>query len=128
QARQAFDAARLELSRLLNDYADTRSTSDRGRRLLSDFRSGSQQWIANAETAMALADAGHHDEATSLLFGPPIAGLGSTVSRTSIEWVTYNEQVATEAGSLAAAALDSSQRTMLTAHAVARAMSARPGL
>src|SRR5436190_8526735 len=25
QARQAFDAARLELSRLLNDYADTRS-------------------------------------------------------------------------------------------------------
>ena len=128
QARQAFDAGRVELSRRLNDYADTRSTSDRGRRLLNDFRSGSQQWIANAETAMALADAGHHDEAASMLFGPSIAGLGSAVSRVSTEWVTYNEQVATEAGTMAVAAIESSQRSLLIAVLLALALSGLLGL
>ena len=77
----------LELSRLLVDYADKRSTSDHGRRLLNDFRTGSAQWIANADVAMAMADAGRHEEATALLFGPTIAGQAAAVRKISLEWI-----------------------------------------
>ena len=44
--------------------------------------------------AMAMADAGRHEEATALLFGPSIAGLGVTVRQISLEWIKYNEQIA----------------------------------
>jgi two-component system, sensor histidine kinase and response regulator len=123
RARAAFDEDRTELSRLLTDYADTRSTSDHGRRLLNDFRSGSEQWIANAEQAMAMADAGRHEEARSLLFGPSIAGLGVTVGKVALEWIKYNEQIATDAGHAAVTAIDNSQSSLLAAIAAALAFS-----
>src|SRR4051812_46861239 len=122
-ARAAFDEGRTELSRLLADYADTRSTSDHGRRLLNDFRSGTEQWTANAQQAMAMADAGRHEEATAFLVGPSIAGLGVTVSKVSLEWVKYNEQIATDAGHAALTAIDNSQRSLLAAIAAALACS-----
>ena len=109
RARAAFDEDRAELSRLLADYADRRSTSDHGRRLLNDFRTGSERWVENAEAAMAMADAGRQEEATALLFGPSIAGLGVTVSKVSLEWIKYNEQIATDAGQAALTAIDNSQ-------------------
>jgi PAS domain S-box-containing protein len=123
RARAAFEEGRAELSRLLTDYADTRSTSDRGRRLLNDFRSGSAQWIANAELAMTSADAGRHEEARALFFGPSIAGQGATVSTVALEWITYNEQIATDAGHAAVTAIDNSQVSLLGAVAAALALS-----
>jgi len=122
-ARLAFDEDKLELSNLLTDYADNRSTSDHGRRLLNDFRTGSQQWTANAEQAMAMADAGHKDEAVVLLFGPTIAGRGAAVRQVSLEWIKYNQQIAEEAGTAALAAIDSSQRSLLAAIVLALAFS-----
>ena len=86
-ARAMFDEDRVELVRLLTDFADARVTSDHGRRLLNDFRSGSQQWIDHAERAMAMADAGRQQEATALLFSPSIAGLGGRLSEVSREWI-----------------------------------------
>ena len=127
-ARREFDQDRVELSRLLTDYADTRSTSDHGRRLLNDFRSQSQQWIANAEAAMAMADAGHHEEATALLFGPSLEGLGTTLNQLSIEWIKYNEQIAIDAGNRAVTAIENSQRSLLVAIAAALALSGLLGL
>ena len=123
RARLAFDEDKHELSRLLTDYADKRSTSDHGRRLLNDFRTGSQQWIGNAEQAMALADAGHQDEAVALLFGPSISGQGAVVKQVSLEWIKYNQQIAEEAGSAALAAIDSSERSLLAAIVLALAFS-----
>jgi two-component system sensor histidine kinase/response regulator len=128
RARAAFDQDRTELSRLLTDYADTRSTSDQGRRLLNDFRSGSEQWTANATRAMALADAGRHEEATSLLFGPSVEGLGVAVSKVSLEWIKYNEQIATDAGHAALTAIDYSQSSLLVAIAAAVALSGLIGV
>ena len=127
-ARAAFDVDRAELSRLLADYADTRSTSDQGRRLLNDFRTGSQQWIDSAEQAMTLADAGRQDEATALLFGPSIAGLGAKVTQIAIEWITYNEDIAMGAGKAAVIAIESSRRSLLAAIALALAFSGLLGL
>jgi signal transduction histidine kinase/DNA-binding response OmpR family regulator/HPt (histidine-containing phosphotransfer) domain-containing protein/HAMP domain-containing protein len=123
QARSAFDEDKLELSRLLTDYADKRSTSDHGRRLLDDFRRGSQQWTANAEQAMALADAGQQQEAIALLFGPSIAGVGATVRQGSLEWIKYNQEIAEDAGTAALGAIDSSQRSLLAAIVLALAFS-----
>src|SRR3954454_15287290 len=128
EARREFDQDRVELSRLLNDYADARTTSDHGRRLLNDFRSESRQWIANAEAAMALADAGRHDEATALLFGPSLEGLGTTVNQLSMEWIKYNEQIAIDAGNGAVQAIESSQGSLLVAIAAALALSGLFGL
>src|SRR5829696_7856122 len=122
-ARLAFDEDKLELSNLLTDYADNRSTSDHGRRLLNDFRTGSQQWTANAEQAMAMADAGHKDEAVVLLFGLTIAGRGAAVRQVSLEWIKYNQQIAEEAGTAALAAIESSQRSLLAAIVLALAFS-----
>jgi signal transduction histidine kinase/DNA-binding response OmpR family regulator len=123
RARAAFDADRVELSRLLIDYADKRSTSDHGRRLLNDFRSGGEQWAANAEAAMAAADAGRHDEATALLFGPSVTGLSARLSQISQEWIKYNEDIAIEAGKAALLAIDNSRRSLLAAVAAALAFS-----
>src|SRR4051812_15307141 len=127
-ARREFDQDRAELFRLLNDYADARSTSDHGRRLLNDFRSESRQWIANAEAAMALADAGRHDEATALLFGPSLEGLGTTLNQLSMEWIKYNQQIAVDAGNGAVMAIESSQSSLLVAIAAALALSGLLGL
>src|SRR3954469_7431679 len=127
RARAAFDENRTELSRLLADYADTRSTSDHGRRLLNDFRSGSERWIANAELAMAAADAGRHEEAASLLFGASIAGLGGTVNTLALEWIKYNEQIATDAGQAALTAIGNSETSLLGAVATALAFSGLVG-
>ncbi|HZA36682.1 MAG TPA: response regulator [Vicinamibacterales bacterium] len=127
-ARREFDQDRAELSRLLNDYADTRSTSDHGRRLLNDFRSQIRQWIANAEAAMAMADASRHEEATALLFGPSLEGLGTTLNQLSMEWIKYNEQIAIEAGNGAVTAIESSQSSLLVAIAAALALSGLFGL
>jgi len=123
RARAAFNEDRAELSRLLADYADRRSTSDHGRRLLNDFRTGSERWVENAEAAMAMADAGRQEEATALLFGPSIAGLGVTVSKVSLEWIKYNEEISTDAGQAALTAIDNSQTSLLGAVAAALALS-----
>jgi len=123
RARAAFNEDRAELSRLLADYADRRSTSDHGRRLLNDFRTGSERWVENAEAAMAMADAGRQEEAAALLFGPSIAGLGVTVSKVSLEWIKYNEEISTDAGQAALTAIDNSQTSLLGAVAAALALS-----
>jgi signal transduction histidine kinase/DNA-binding response OmpR family regulator/HAMP domain-containing protein len=123
QARAAFEVDRADLSRLLTDYADTRSTSDYGRRLLNEFQSGSRQWIDNADQAMAMANGGRHNEATALLFGPRIAGLGAKLSQVSVEWIKYNEEIAADAGNATLSAIDSSQSSLLAAVAAALAFS-----
>ena len=121
-ARTLFDEDRADLTRLLNDYADYRVTGDQGRRMLNDFRTLSQEWITASAEAMSLADAGRHEEATALLFGP-IAERGERLSKTSREWIAYNEEIATRAGQEALAAIDEARRNLLVAVTMALALS-----
>ncbi|HEX5175799.1 MAG TPA: MCP four helix bundle domain-containing protein, partial [Chthoniobacteraceae bacterium] len=113
-ARKAFDADRAALSRLVDDYADKRSTSEQGRRMLNDFRMMSREWIAGADQAMSLAAAGRKDEATSLLLGP-MAKVAEQASDDSKTWIAYNKGIATNAGQAALAAIASSRRNILIA-------------
>jgi PAS domain-containing protein len=122
-ARKAFDEDRAELSRLVDDYADKRSTSDQGRRMLNDFRTMSREWLAAADQAMSLAAAGRKDEAAALLSGS-MTEIGSKASDDSRVWIRYNEEIATNAGQAALAAIESSRRNLLIAVGCALGVSA----
>src|SRR4030095_16012283 len=113
-ARKEYDIDRAELDRLLIDYADKRSTSDKGRRFLNDFRRLSQEWMTEAEEVMYLAAAGRQDQASALLLGP-VAETGGRVSKISREWIEYNENVATDTGQAALHAIGSARLNLLIA-------------
>jgi HAMP domain-containing protein len=113
-ARKEYDIDRAELDRLLTDYADKRSTSDKGRRFLNDFRTLSREWMTKAEEVMSLAAAGHQDQASALLLGP-VAETGGRLSKISSEWIQYNENVARDAGQAALDAIGSARLNLLIA-------------
>jgi two-component system sensor histidine kinase/response regulator len=126
-ARKAFDEDRVELERLVEDYADQRIASDQGRRMLDDFRTMSRDWLAGADKVMSLAAAGRKDEATALLLGP-LAETGGKLGHVSREWIEYNEDAAADAGQVALAAIGSSRRNLLIAVGAALLLSAVLGL
>ncbi len=121
-ARAAYDAARADLSRLLDDYADKRVLGDQGRRILNDFRTMSRDWMAGAEQAMSLAAAGRKDEAY-LQLSTYVAGHGMRLSQVSSEWIRYNENAATIAGREAQDSIENAQRNLSIAVGVALALS-----
>jgi CHASE3 domain sensor protein len=105
-AGKAYDADRVELDRLLVDYADHRTTTAQGRRLLEDFRTMSREWLVGADQVMSLASTGRKDEAIALLLGP-LAETAHKVGKISSEWIKFNENAATHAGHIAVAAIRS---------------------
>ncbi len=122
-ARKAFNEDRAALARLVDDYADHRSTSDQGRRMLNEFRTMSQEWLAAADHAMSLTASGRKDEAISLLFGS-MTEIASKANDASRGWIQYNEEIATSAGQAALAAIESSRRNLLIAVGFAQGVSA----
>ncbi len=111
-ARRAFQEGERDVERLLANYADSLSTSDRGQRLLDDYRNFSRAWIANARQAIALVDQGRHDQAEGLL-NTKGAELGHHLSETSKEWIRYEEDLAAAAGRDAVSAIETSRWRML---------------
>ncbi len=126
-ARATYDADRAEVIRLLEDYADNRVGSDKGRRFLSDYRAMSREWMVGAEQAMTLAAAGRQDEANALLFGT-LAGIGVKLSTVSREWIQHNEAFATTASQEAIDTIESTRRNLLIATLVALALAGLVGL
>ena len=126
-ARKAYDADRVELEQLLVDYADYRTTTAQGRRLLEDFRTMSREWLAGADEVMSLATAGRKDEAAALLLGP-VEETGGKVGKSSGDWIKFNEEAATNAGQIALAAIENSRRNLLIAVGCALALSGVVGL
>ncbi len=117
-AQVLFDENRAELDRMLTDYADHRLTGDQGRRLFHDFNSLSREWLALADEVMALANANRPDDARALTFGR-LSQLGLSLSKSSREWIRYNEVIASDAGRVALAAIADSRRNLLFAVAAA---------
>ncbi len=122
ETRTAYDAAREELNRLLEDYVDNRVSSEKGRRFVNEFRVLSRDWMDGAAEVMSLASAGRNDEADALLFGS-VAGLGGRLSEISRDWTQHNEAFATRAGQEALDAIETSRRNLLIAAAAAIALS-----
>jgi two-component system sensor histidine kinase/response regulator len=122
-ARALFDEDQAELTRLLRNYADNQITSDQDRRSLDDYRSLSREWLASAQQAMSLAEAGQHAEASALLFSPAMARLGASLSQVSREWIENHELAAMSAGQAAVTATEDSRRDLLVVVAIALALS-----
>ncbi len=128
QAAQAlFDADRADLERLLTDYADHLLTSDLGRRLFNDFRAQSREWLGHADDVLTLTNAGRPDEARALAFGR-LTPLGLLISKTSRDWIHFNEVIASDAGQNALAAIADSRRNLLLAAAAALLVTSLLGL
>ena len=111
-AKAEFDAARAELLRLLDDYADNRVTDDRDRRLLNDFRTLNQDWMDRAEQEMQIAAEGRREDAAAMLSGST-SGIGGRLSRVTEEWIRHNEALATKAGRRAMDRIEDSREALL---------------
>src|SRR6187549_1896948 len=104
QARAAFDEDDRVLTQLLQQYGDSLISSERDRRLFSDFRELSRQYIVEARNVMALAEEGRKDEALAS-FRTNIAATGVTLSKISSEWIEHNRSLGNNAARAALAAI-----------------------
>jgi PAS domain S-box-containing protein len=95
KALAAFGTTEAELSRLLDQYADSLISDERDRRRLGDFRDLTNQWLAEANKLIALVAAGERGKALDRAFEtlPP---LGDRSHKVSGEWVEHNEVLARE--------------------------------
>ena len=119
RAQANFDAAKAELSRLLHYFADNFVSDNRDRRLMEEYRDLSRELITLAEKAMALAAAGHREDAILILRGPQ----GPHLAKLSTEWIQYNEKLAVAAGKTTLASIEARRRDLLIAIVVALALS-----
>ena len=126
KARATYDKSRGELNLLLEDYADKRVSSDKGRRLVNDFRTMSRVWISGADEVISLAAAGRKDEANALLSGQ-MSDIGSSLSDVTRDWIEHNEAFAMSAGQEAMGAIENSRRNLLLAVLGALALSSALG-
>jgi signal transduction histidine kinase/CheY-like chemotaxis protein/HAMP domain-containing protein len=117
-AKAAFDDDERDVTRLLQQYADSLVFGDHERRLLDDFQRLSAEWIAGAKQTMSLNDSGRRDEAVAMLNGH-LSELGVRQSAVSNEWIVSNRDSATAAGSEAVAIIERFQREMLFANSAA---------
>ena len=122
-----FRAGKAESERLLALYAGQFVSDARDRDLLGDFRSLGQEWSRGATEVMELNAAGHGEEARELLAGP-LGEMALSFGRSTKEWTSHNERLATGAGSGVVTAIEQSRTRIATATAVALALAALLGL
>ena len=118
-ARAAFDTREGEVNRMIQQYADTLISNDQDRRLLTDFREAYREWIAGARQAIALAEAGHREDAAGVLLTSPMTDIGQRLSKTSTDWIQLNETLANDEGKAALASIDGSRWKMTLANSAA---------
>jgi len=122
KARAAFEASSAEISRRFRQYSDTLVSDAQDGRMLEQYRSLLREWLAGAEQAMSLAEAGRRDEALTQLEGP-LRKLGEELARASEEWIRYNESLATSAGNALEEDIAHARRNMAFAVGVALLLS-----
>ena len=64
-ARALFDEDEQEVTRLIQQYGDSLISDEPNRRLYSDYRDLSREWISGARQVMTLAEAGRHEDAAA---------------------------------------------------------------
>ena len=114
----AFRTAEKDLERLLDEYADTMISDERDRRLLSDFRDFTGQWITEANKVMALVEAGKRQEALNRIFDT-LPVLGERSHTVASEWAEHNERLAREASRSTVTATSDARTKWWTANALA---------
>jgi len=117
-ARLAFEVAEREATRLHQKYADELVVSDRGRRLLGEFLTLNQGWLASAKEAMGLADEERRDEAVALYLGP-VSTTASRLSQVLGDWIDNNQELAVASGKEAITVINEFRWKMLAANSAA---------
>jgi two-component system sensor histidine kinase/response regulator len=115
KARVMFDAGETEVNQLLGQYGDGLVSDEKDRRLFSDYRTASLQYIEAAKRVMMLSAQGRQEDAVALLEGDG-AVMGQRLSDASSEWIRHNEDLADAAGKAVIAEISGSRWKMMTAN------------
>jgi PAS domain S-box-containing protein len=116
-ARLRFEAGEGNFRRLQQEYADRLVFSDEGRRLMDEFRTLSEAWLAECKQGMTLAHNWLRDEAMDLLEGTT-AQKGLRLNAILQEWTANNQALAANAGADALHAIESFRTRMIYAIAL----------
>ncbi len=116
-ARQLFDQSETDLIRLQKEYADRLVYSETGRRLMGEFKTLSDAWLAEARQAMTLTESGRRDDALALLNGRTTE-IGRRLNAILSEWTGNNRELAATAGEEALAAIEAFRTRMILALAI----------
>jgi signal transduction histidine kinase/DNA-binding response OmpR family regulator/HPt (histidine-containing phosphotransfer) domain-containing protein/HAMP domain-containing protein len=108
-ARARFEQDEREVRRLLRQYADHLVLGDKDRRLLDEYQALSREYVAGARQVMSLSDEGKHEDALTY-FDKTIGDVGVRLSEVSNEWITHDQQAASEAGAASVAGIERFQR------------------
>ena len=93
-ARAQFGMTDSDMDYLLNQYASMLISDDQDQRYWNDFRKLSRDYVEQARQVMALVDAGHKEEAVTVLNGSMSESAGH-LGQVSSEWIRHNEELAT---------------------------------
>ena len=102
-----------QLEKDLAHYGDSLISDEKDRRLLSDFRTLSREWISEAERLMSVTVAGQRQQAVSEVVSGALQQLGARVGSLSTEWIKHNERLADDAGRASLEAIDRAQGNLL---------------
>ncbi len=105
----AFEADEKKLTQLLAQYADSYISDERDRRLMSDYRDLTAQWIAESKKTIALMAEGKRAEAMERI-STSMPALAVRIQRVSSEWIDHNERLAHEASQQTVTAASDARR------------------
>jgi len=117
-ARAAFEESDRALSQLLQKYAESYITDERGRQLLGNFRELNREYIVEATPVIALVEHGRRQEAMAR-FKATFTPLGNRLARALSEWIQYDTELGSSAARAAQAVIDETRTQILAANAAA---------
>jgi PAS domain S-box-containing protein len=96
ESQAALEAGEKKLTHLLAQYADSYISDERDRRLTSEYRELTTQWIAEAKRTMALVAEGKRAQAMERI-STTMPALAGRTQQVSSDWIDHNERLAHEA-------------------------------
>lgn len=113
-ARDLYEEDRTIILRDFQRYAEKLITDDEDRRLFTEFRDSTREWITIIEGMFNLAAAGRREEAAALLMGKAFP-LAERMNKVMDDWEKHSGELATKGNAAVAEALkDARQRLLLT--------------
>jgi signal transduction histidine kinase/CheY-like chemotaxis protein/HPt (histidine-containing phosphotransfer) domain-containing protein/CHASE3 domain sensor protein len=104
-----------ELTRLLAIYSDTLISDEKDRRLFTEYREFSREWLAEVYKVISMAAEGRQGDAVKDVFTGSLLELGVRSNNVLKEWIQHNETLATTSGKSTLAAIDDSRHNLLIA-------------
>ncbi|MEO8594915.1 MAG: response regulator [Candidatus Solibacter sp.] len=127
-AQAALRLEQTKLTKLLANYGDNLITSEKDRRLYSEYAELMRAWSVECDPVISLAGGGRKEEAIAKFYGGPLPLIGFQTLNVLGEWNQHNQALAGKAAQATLSAVQNSQRNLLIALAVAMAVSTLLGL